>query len=152
MNVQGHYCINVNDLHRLILRRAWTSVLCMHKDNGWWVAHMVWGNLILVMPSVLVNSCITLIYFMMTSSNGNIFRVTGPFVRAIHRWPVNSFHKGQWRGALMFSFTCVWINGWVNKREAGNERRHRPHYDVIVMFLQGLYSLTGKTSYRKILE
>ena len=33
--------------------------------------------------------------FMMTSSNENIFRVTGPFVRGIHRSPVNSPHKGQ---------------------------------------------------------
>ena len=36
-----------------------------------------------------------------------------PFVHGIHRSPVNSPHKGQWRGALM--------------------RRHRAHYDVIVM-------------------
>ena len=27
-----------------------------------------------------------------------------PFVRGIHRSPVNSPHKGQWRGALMFFF------------------------------------------------
>ena len=56
-----------------------------------------------------------------------------PFVRGIHRPPVNSPHKGQWRGALMFSLICVWINGWVNNREAGDLRRHRAHYDVIVM-------------------
>ena len=56
-----------------------------------------------------------------------------PFVRGIHRWPVNSPHKGQWRGALMFSLICAWINGWVNNREAGDLRRHRPHYDVTVM-------------------
>ena len=56
-----------------------------------------------------------------------------PFVRRIHRSPVNSPHKGQWRGALMFSLICVWINGWVNNREAGDLRRHRAHYDVIVM-------------------
>ena len=56
-----------------------------------------------------------------------------PFVRGIHRSPVNSPHKGQWRGALMFSLICVWINGWVNSREAGDLRRHRVHYDVIVM-------------------
>ena len=48
--------------------------------------------------------------------------------------PVNSPHKGQWRGALMFSLICVWINGWVNNREAGDLRRYRVHYDVIVMF------------------
>ena len=39
--------------------------------------------------------------------------------------PVNSPHKGQWRGALMFSLICDWINGWVNNGEAGDLRRHR---------------------------
>ena len=56
-----------------------------------------------------------------------------PFVRGIHRSPVNSPHKGQWRGALMFSLICAWINGWVNYREAGDLRCHRAHYDVTVM-------------------
>ena len=56
-----------------------------------------------------------------------------PFVREIHRSPVNFPHKGQWRGALMFALICVWINGWVNNREAGDLRRYRPHYDAIVM-------------------
>ena len=56
-----------------------------------------------------------------------------PFVRGIHRRPVNSPHKGQWRGTLMFSLMCVWINDWVNNREAGDLRRCRAHYDVSVM-------------------
>ena len=47
--------------------------------------------------------------------------------------PVSSPHKGQWRGALMFSFICARINDWVNIREDGDLRRHRGHYDVIVM-------------------
>ena len=55
------------------------------------------------------------------------------FVRGIHRSPVNSPHKGHWRGALMFSLICVWINDWVNNCEAGDLRRYRAHYDVIVM-------------------
>ena len=46
---------------------------------------------------------------------------------------MNSPHKGQWRGALMLSLICVWINGWVNNREAGDLRRYRAHYDVTVM-------------------
>ena len=54
------------------------------------------------------------------------------FVRGIHRSPMTSPHKGQWRGALMFSLICVWINGWVNNREAGDLRRYRVHYDVTV--------------------
>ena len=44
---------------------------------------------------------------------------------------VNSPHKGQWRGALMFSLICAWINGWVNNREAGDLRRHRAHYVML---------------------
>ena len=56
-----------------------------------------------------------------------------PFERGIHRSPVNPPHKGQWRGALMFSLIYVWINGWVNNRETGDLRRYRAHYDVIVM-------------------
>ena len=56
-----------------------------------------------------------------------------PFVRGIHRSPVNSSHKGQWRGALMFPLICVWINDWVNSREAGDVRCYRAHYDVIAM-------------------
>ena len=42
-------------------------------------------------------------------------------------------HKGQWRGALMFSLICVWINGLVNNGEAGDLRRYRTHYDLTVM-------------------
>ena len=40
-------------------------------------------------------------------------------MRGIHQWPVNCPHKGQWRGALVFSLICAWINGWVNSGEAG---------------------------------
>ena len=56
-----------------------------------------------------------------------------PFVRGIHRSPVNSPHKGQWRGALMFTLICARINGWVNNCKAGDLRRKRAYYDVIVM-------------------
>ena len=55
-----------------------------------------------------------------------------PFVWGIHRSPVNSQHKGQWRGALMFSLICVGINGWMNNRESGDLRRYRTHYDARV--------------------
>ena len=56
-----------------------------------------------------------------------------PFVLGIHRSPVNSPHKGQWRRALMFSLICVWINDLANNREAGDLRHYRAHYDVTVM-------------------
>ena len=56
-----------------------------------------------------------------------------PFVRGIHRSPAISPHKGQWRGALMFSLICAWINEWENNRETGDLRHHRAHYDVIII-------------------
>ena len=56
-----------------------------------------------------------------------------PFVWGIHRSPLNSPHKGQWRGALMLSLICTWTNGWVNNRDAGDFRRHRAYYDVTLM-------------------
>ena len=73
----------------------------------------------------------------MTSSNGNLFRVTGPLWGEFthHRGPspVNSPHKGQWCGALMFSLICAWINSWVNNWDAGDLKHHCAHYDVTIM-------------------
>ena len=69
-----------------------------------------------------------------------------PFVRGILRSPVNSPHKGQWRGALIFSLICVWINSWVNNREAGDLRRYRAHYDVIVICMSGSLTRGGGES------
>ena len=63
----------------------------------------------------------------MTSSSGNIFRVTG------HLCGEFTVHKDQWRGALMFSLIYVWINDWVHDRDAGDLRRYRAHYDVTLM-------------------
>ena len=68
----------------------------------------------------------------MTSSNGNIFRVTGHLCEEFTGDQLSP-HKGQWRGALMFSLICVWINSWVNNGEAGDLRRYHAHYDVTIM-------------------
>ena len=57
------------------------------------------------------------------------------FVRGNHRSPVNSPHKGQWRGHLMFALICAWTEGCVNISDAGDLRRNRTHYDVTVMSL-----------------
>ena len=70
----------------------------------------------------------------MTSSNGNICRVTG------HLWgnsPVPGEFPAQRPVTRSFdvSLICVWINGWVNNREAGDLRRYRAHCDVTVMGL-----------------
>ena len=71
---------------------------------------------------------------MMTSSKWKQFPRYWPFVPGIHRSPVNSPHKGQWRRAFMFSLICAWTNDWVNNLEAGVLRRRCAHYDVIVMW------------------
>ena len=42
-------------------------------------------------------------------------------------------HKGQWRGALMFSWVCARTNPRTNTRDAGDLRRHYTHYDITVM-------------------
>ena len=61
----------------------------------------------------------------MKSLNGNIYCVTGLFC--------GEFTDDQWRGALVFSLICAWINGWVNNREASDLRRHQAHYGAILM-------------------
>ena len=72
-----------------------------------------------------------------------------PFVRGIQRSPVNSPHKGQWRGAFIFSLIYAWINGWVNNRGAGDSRCHRAHYDVTVM---GLHFHFEKIPYKIVIK
>ena len=57
-----------------------------------------------------------------------------PFVRGIHRPPVNSLHKGQWGAALMFSLICTWINGWVNNCKAGDLRHSLWCHCNVLMF------------------
>ena len=64
-----------------------------------------------------------------------------PFVRGIHRWPVNSPHKGQWRRALMFSLICAWTNSWANNREADDLRRYYNCHCNLLVFGKNLYGL-----------
>ena len=68
----------------------------------------------------------------MTSSNENIFCVTGPLCGEFigHRW----IHLTKASDAeLWFFFICAWINGWVNHRDACDLRRHRARYVVTVL-------------------
>ena len=73
---------------------------------------------------------------MLTSTNWNIFHVTGLLCLE----SVNSPHKCQWHRALMFLLSAPWMNGWVNNREAGDLRCHLTHYDVIVMLCKNYVS------------
>ena len=51
--------------------------------------------------------------------------------------------KGQWRGALLFSLIYAWTNDWENKQRAGDLRRRRAHYDVIVMCVVAIVLTDG---------
>ena len=82
---------------------------------------------------------------MMTRSNGNIFRVTGHLC--------GEFIGPRWIPHTKFSdaeFWCflwsVWINGWVNNREAGDLRRYRAHYDVTVMNIEHMTNMSNMPS------
>ena len=59
--------------------------------------------------------------------------------------PVKSPHKGPWRRALMFSFICVWINGWVNNRKAGDLSPLWRHRNVKGIHRSHMNSLHGGT-------
>ena len=71
----------------------------------------------------------------MTSSNGNIFRVSVPLwgESTGHRWfPLTKASDAEhWWG-----FILAWTNrtnAWANNRDAGDLKRHCAHYDVTVM-------------------
>ena len=86
--------------------------------------------IMLVVLKFLTGLCNLVNLVMMTSSNGNTFRVTG---HLCGEFPGEFPDKVPWRGALMFSLICVGINVWVNNREAGDLRCYRANYEVIVM-------------------
>ena len=68
----------------------------------------------------------------MTSSNGNIFRVTGHLCGEF-TGPGEFPAQRLVTRSLMFSLISARINSWVNTRKAGDLRRNRAHYDVIVI-------------------
>ena len=84
----------------------------------------------------------------MTSSNESISRVTGPLCGEFtdHRWipHTNASDAELW----CFLWSAPWINGWVNNREAGDLRRHRAHYDVIVMVMSPFMQNLGLCVFR----
>ena len=73
-----------------------------------------------------------IIFSMMTSSNGNIFHVTGPLCGEVtgHRW-ISLTKASDAELWCFFYWSAPWINGWVNNPEAGDLKRHRAHYGAI---------------------
>ena len=70
---------------------------------------------------------------MMTSSNGNVFRVTGHLFGEFtgHRWIPRT--KASDAELWCFLLIWAWTNGWLYNRDAGDLRCLRAHYDVTVM-------------------
>ena len=105
-----------------------------HLDNNAVFAVMLWIHSLIISKIAAVWWRINVaISFHDNVIKWNHFPRYWPFVRGIHRSPVNSPLIGQWLGSLMFSLICAWINHWVNNDEAGDLRRHRGHYDVTVI-------------------
>ena len=76
-----------------------------------------------------------------------------PFVWGIHRSPVNSPHKGQWRGASMFSLLCAlnkrlnkqlwgwwfeWVSEWLSLTAFLEQRTARSIWDTITLIMTSL--------------
>ena len=55
-------------------------------------------------------------------------------MRGIHRWPVKFPSKRPVTRSFGVSLIYAWTNGWVNNGDDGGLRRHRAHYDVVVMY------------------
>ena len=109
----------------------------IYDTTLWLVAIKIrrWHHL-LASLHVLILSLSRGIIYMMTSSNGNIFRVTGPLCGEVtsHGWIPCTKASGA-NFDVFFDLRLIngWVNGWVNNREAGDLRRHRAHYGVIVV-------------------
>ena len=92
MDIITHLCYNETRLYQ--------TFVCLHNQ------FLLRGR---PSSSAEINDFMRTPWIIMTSSNGNIFRVTGPLWRGggggggRYRSPVNSPHKSQWLGSLMFS-------------------------------------------------
>ena len=132
---------------------SWDILHCINRGNS--EQYSYFFKTCLVWPIVYLSQFQGYSHFchIMTSSHKNIFGVACPswwrhqmetfsallaICARISPVQVNCPHKGQSRGALMFSLICAWINDWVNSREAGDWRHHRGYYDVNVMFVRGI--------------
>ena len=104
----------------------------------------VWFVLFWLYHLFPVDACKTFTHiFMMTSSNGNIFRVTGHLCGEFtgHRWiPCTKTSDAD---LWCFLWSAPWINCWVYNREAGDLRRQRAHCDGRHFNVSGSLYLCG---------
>ena len=126
-DVRRHLQSSCPTLFQVLKRAIWSST-----SHQWGISRN-WCHPIT--PGIITSKCYhgEMQVTMMTSSNGNIFRITGPLWGEFtgHRWIPRT--KASDAELWCFLWYAPWKNGWVNNREAGDLRRHRSHYDVIVM-------------------
>ena len=132
-------CFQIGMICRMgCLFSTWLRVViiqtCVHTVQVWHFRPEWDKRFWIVRPDpVPISTLLAGVSWFWKTSNGNIFPHYWPFVRGIHRWRVDSPHKCQWCGALMFPLICAWTNGWANNWDAGDLRRHRTHYDVTLV-------------------
>ena len=124
-HVLCHWWHHNNDRHRVSCHLLWRS------DMSGIIVFRCMGGLLLFHVWMLTNR-------LSIRSHDDVIEWKNfprycPFVL-----PVNSPQKGLWRGALMFSLICAWINGWVSNNKAGDLRRHRANYDITVKWIRCL--------------
>ena len=91
--------------------------------------------------TTMMNITWKIIQFMMTSSNGNIFHIIGQVCEEFtgHLWIPRTKASDAQLGCFFHIYAR--INAWVNNREAGDLRRHRAHYDVIVLLFWNTFNI-----------
>ena len=117
-----------SEIIRLMIRLYYTG-FCGRQATSHRVNRYIWNtgkHILLLKRFQYFPQCF--LHFMMTSSKGNIFHVTGHLC--------GEFTGDRWIPRTKASdaeLSCSWINSWINNCEAGDLRRHRAHHDVIVL-------------------
>ena len=115
LHIQLSHCYLVTPLNQASIPLTWQMILKINANihSAYYVTILTWWR-----------------------RQMETFSVFWPFVMGIHRSPLDSPSKGQWRGALMLSWTCAWTNGWANTRDSGDLTHRRAHYDVTIMDIE----------------
>ena len=138
--------------YKRMIMLSWRFCFCYFKSNALNNMALIYVILVLIalhltnwlffirpylLPANIVshlsNNNLKKSFSLMTSSNGNIFRV---MALCAGNSPVTGEFPSQRPVTRSFnvSLICAWVNGWVNSREAGDLGRHRAHYVNIMPF------------------
>ena len=131
--------VRIGNIPALVQITAWYRPGTSHYLNQWWLVY--WR----IYASLCFN-VLTIRHWPRHTwwrNQMETFVTLLAFVNGILGSPMDSHHKGQWRGALIFSLICAWINGWVSNRDDGDLKRHRARYGVTELNL-AIFSLPIK--------